>query len=59
MIPKSPTPHPEPGDRNDAERQRVADLLGRLLARHWLRTRSAAAPDPEPPLSPRQGPPNP
>jgi hypothetical protein len=52
-APRNPAPDvPDP----TALRQRLATLLGRLLARHWLRARKPPTPDadPEAPASPEE-----
>ncbi len=38
-------------DERQTRRERLADLIGLLLARHWLATRSTAQADPDPAAS--------
>lgn len=51
MQPPDPQGPPHP-DRQD-ERRRLAELIGRLLARHWLRTSTRRPTGDDPRLRPR------
>lgn len=47
-------PTPDPEAQQQAQRQRLAELIGRLLARYWLRHRqNSSEAEPERPRHPR------